>query len=71
MALARVLAPALMALATGFAAPWAPAQTLQKIAETGRITVGYREASVPFSYLISPTKPVGFAVDLTEAPSRA
>jgi ABC-type amino acid transport substrate-binding protein len=43
------------------------AQTLDKIRERGVITVSYREASVPFSYLISPTKAVGFSVDLTEA----
>lgn len=43
------------------------AQTLKKVADTNKITVSYRESSVPFSYLISPTKPVGFAVDLTEA----
>lgn len=43
------------------------AQTLKKIADSSKITVSYREASVPFSYLISPTKPVGFSVDLTEA----
>jgi ABC-type amino acid transport substrate-binding protein len=43
------------------------AQTLDKIRERGQITVSYREASVPFSYLISPTKAVGFSVDLTEA----
>ncbi len=48
-------------------APSAGAQTLKKIADSNKITVSYRESSVPFSYLISPTKPVGFAVDLTEA----
>ena len=48
-------------------APPATAQTLKKVADSNKITVSYRESSVPFSYLISPTKPVGFAVDLTEA----
>lgn len=47
--------------------PAAWAQTLEKIAGSNSITVSYREAAVPFSYLISPTKAVGFAVDLTEA----
>ena len=28
------------------------AQTLQKVADTNKISVSYREASVPFSYLI-------------------
>ncbi len=43
------------------------AQTLKKIADSNKITVSYREAAVPFSYLLGPDKPVGFAVDLTEA----
>ena len=45
----------------------AGAQTLQKIADSNKITVSYREASVPFSYLIGSTKAVGFSVELTEA----
>lgn len=45
----------------------ASAQTLQKIADSGKITVSYREASVPFSYLIGSTKAVGFSVEITEA----
>lgn len=43
------------------------AQTLEKIASSNKITVSYREAAVPFSYSLSPTKAVGFSVDLTEA----
>jgi ABC-type amino acid transport substrate-binding protein len=38
-------------------------QTLKKIADSNKITVSYREASVPFST----AKPVGFAADLTDA----
>jgi ABC-type amino acid transport substrate-binding protein len=45
----------------------ANAQTLKKIADSNKITVAYREASVPFSYLIGSTKSVGFSVELTEA----
>jgi glutamate/aspartate transport system substrate-binding protein len=45
----------------------ADAQTLKKISESNKVTVSYRESAVPFSYLISPTKAVGFAVDITEA----
>ncbi len=44
----------------------AQGQTLDKIAKDHRITVSYRESAIPFSYLISPTKPVGFSIDLTE-----
>jgi len=42
-------------------------QTLNKISDSNKITVSYRESSVPFSYLIGSTKAVGFAVDLTDA----
>lgn len=52
--------------AVGLAAP-AHAQltgTLQKIKETGAITVGHRESSIPFSYLDADQKPVGYAMDL-------
>ncbi|MBL8288528.1 MAG: amino acid ABC transporter substrate-binding protein [Rubrivivax sp.] len=47
--------------------PAAHGQTLKKVADADRIVAAYREAAVPFSYLISPTKAVGFSVDLTEA----
>jgi ABC-type amino acid transport substrate-binding protein len=53
-------------LAAGLATT-ASAQTLKKVADSNKITVSYRESSVPFSYLISATKAVGFSVDLTEA----
>lgn len=43
------------------------AQTLKKIEDSNKITVSYRESAVPFSYLLSTTKAVGFSVDLTEA----
>jgi ABC-type amino acid transport substrate-binding protein len=45
----------------------AAAQTLKKVADSNKITVAYRESSVPFSYLIGSTKAVGFSVELTEA----
>lgn len=53
-------------LTAGLAAS-AAADTLGKIAESNKMTVAYRESSVPFSYLTGSTKAVGFAVDLTEA----
>jgi len=37
--------------------------TLERIAQTGTITLGHRESSIPFSYL-NGTQPVGFAMDL-------
>ena len=45
----------------------ANAQTLQKVADANKISVSYREASVPFSYLIGSKTAIGFSVELTEA----
>jgi glutamate/aspartate transport system substrate-binding protein len=38
--------------------------TLEKINSTNAITMGYREASLPFSYVGDDRKPVGYTVDL-------
>jgi glutamate/aspartate transport system substrate-binding protein len=38
--------------------------TLKKIKETGVITIGHRESSVPFSYLDDKQQPVGYAMDI-------
>jgi len=50
------------------AAPSALAQdltgTLKKIKDTGAITVGHRESSIPFSYLDDKQQPIGYAMDL-------
>ena len=54
-------------LLTAGLATTATAQTLKKVADSNKITVSYREASVPFSYLVGSTKAVGFSVELAEA----
>jgi glutamate/aspartate transport system substrate-binding protein len=38
--------------------------TLKKVKETGSITVGFRESSIPFSYLDDKQQPIGYAMDL-------
>ena len=38
--------------------------TLKKIRDTGTITLGHRESSVPFSYYDGRQQPVGYAMDL-------
>src|ERR1700732_1166448 len=38
--------------------------TLKNIKETGTITLGFRDSSIPFSYLDDGQKPVGFAMDI-------
>ena len=40
--------------------------TLDKIRASGTITIAYREASIPFSYLNEKAQPVGFAWELSE-----
>ena len=40
------------------------AGTLKKIKETGTITIGHRESSIPFSYLDDKQQPIGYAMDL-------
>jgi glutamate/aspartate transport system substrate-binding protein len=40
---------------------------LAKIADTGTLTLGYRESSVPFSFLDASQKPVGLSLDLCQA----
>lgn len=44
-----------------------PAQltgTLKKVRETGTITIGHRESSIPFSYLSARGEPIGYSIDL-------
>ncbi|MCJ2122595.1 amino acid ABC transporter substrate-binding protein [Methylobacterium sp. J-077] len=38
--------------------------TLKKVKDSGAITIGYRDASVPFSYLGGDQKPIGYALDI-------
>jgi glutamate/aspartate transport system substrate-binding protein len=38
--------------------------TLKKVKETGAITIGFRDSSIPFSYLDDNQKPIGFAIDI-------
>lgn len=38
--------------------------TLQKVKETQKLTIGFQEASVPFSYLDGNQKPVGYTLDI-------
>jgi len=48
----------------GFAAAAAAGPTLERIKQSGKIVIGHRESSVPFSYLDADKHPVGYAVDL-------
>lgn len=46
------------------AAPAVAQDTLKKIRDSGAITIGHRDASIPFSYYDDKQQPVGFSLDL-------
>lgn len=53
-----------LAVSSALLAAPAMADTLQKIKDSGTITIGHRESSIPFSYLDGNQKPVGYSMDL-------
>src|SRR6516164_3897257 len=57
-----------LALAAGLGVSQAGAEeltgTLKNIKDTGAITIGFRDSSIPFSYLDDNQRPVGFAMDI-------
>src|ERR1700726_4581039 len=57
-----------LALAAAFCGSQANAEeltgTLKNIKETGAITLGFRDSSIPFSYFDDNQKPIGFAMDI-------
>ncbi len=61
-----LLAAAAFSLATLSLALPAAAQegTLKKIKDSGSITIGHRDASLPFSYYDDKQQPIGYAMDL-------
>jgi ABC-type amino acid transport substrate-binding protein len=75
-----VLAAALLACLLGAAPIVARAQTettgpgpalltgtLAKVRESGTVRIGYRESSVPFSYLSARNEPIGYSIELCKA----
>jgi len=71
---ARFAVGVLLAAAVAFSPVTAAAQeaadvgalsgTLKKVKDTGTIALGYRESSLPFSYLNRRQQPIGYAIDL-------
>jgi len=62
---AKVAAALGLASITGLAAANADeGPTLQKIKKSAAITIGYRDAAIPFSYAGAEQKPIGFSLDL-------
>lgn len=60
-----LLATAILSASIGTVQAQSP--TLSKIKSSGTMTIGYREASIPFSYLGADQKPIGFSLDLCAA----
>ena len=58
----RSLAAIVLVAATGASAQG----TLEKIKSSGTINLGYREASIPFSYVGDDRKPAGYSVELCQ-----
>lgn len=56
--------PATSPVSGASAAPVGESPTLRKIREAGVISLGYRDASVPFSYLDEAQRPVGYSMDI-------
>jgi len=61
---AQAQAPATAPAAAPAAAAAAVAPTLQRVRDTGVITLAHRESSIPFSYLDGNKRPIGYAMDL-------
>jgi glutamate/aspartate transport system substrate-binding protein len=59
-----VSASAALAQDNTAAAPPERIDTLKRIKDTGAITIGVREASVPFSYIDAQKQPQGYSIDL-------
>jgi len=58
------LVAAVPAAAQEAAAVGALSGTLKKVRDTATITLGYRESSLPFSYLNRRQQPIGYSIDL-------
>jgi glutamate/aspartate transport system substrate-binding protein len=54
-------------VAGGLAQVRAKSPTLEKVRGTGKLTLGYRETSIPFAYLGADQKPIGLSLDLCAA----
>ena len=60
----KKLIPALGLALTALFATGVQAQTLDKIKKDGAITIGHRDASIPFSYFDDKQQPIGYSMDI-------
>ncbi len=62
---------AVLALGHGVAVAQTPegqlTGTLQKVRASGTVAIGYREASIPLSYMSARNEPIGYSIDLCRA----
>jgi len=68
--LAGLLGVSLPASAQSDPTPATPAAltgTLAKVRDVGAVTIGYRESSVPFSFLSPRNEPIGYTIELCKA----
>jgi len=63
-AIAAAAAACLLAIASAPGRTQGLEGTLKKVKETGTLTIGHRDSSVPLSYLDERLQPVGFSIDL-------
>ena len=63
----RIAAVALACLLAIPATAQELAGTLKKIKDSGAITIGHRETSIPFSYLDEKQQPIGYSMDICAA----
>ena len=61
---AALIVPPALALAQDASKPADPIDTLKRIKDSGAITIGVREASVPFSFVDAQKQPQGYSIDL-------
>src|SRR5437762_10151252 len=61
---ASIAVPIIFAVVSASAIAEELTGVLKKVKESGEITLGHRDASVPFSYLDDKQQPVGYSMDL-------
>jgi glutamate/aspartate transport system substrate-binding protein len=62
----RTLKAAIAAVACALVAAPVSAQTIDKIKQTGAITIGHRDASIPFSYYDDQQKVIGYSMEICQ-----
>jgi glutamate/aspartate transport system substrate-binding protein len=60
----KLLPYALVAMCAALTTAGVQAQTLDKIKKDGAITIGHRDASIPFSYFDDKQQPIGYSMDI-------